>query len=351
MTEAQGSDREAAPREEGGASSVSASSGKSWWGRWPGTVLRALVALAPIVWLVKRVDMSRALANASHVGVKGIALSAVWAFLSLSIGAARWGVLLHAYGATRERRPGFPSLLRNNLIGMYFGVLPTGVAGEAVRGYRTQKCFDEPTASYLVLFVERITGLLGLLGIAGIAAWSSPTLRGGPVTTALDVGTVLAFGAGAFALALPRLFAKSPGLRAFVAKVPVAGGLLLRLPSPKYWSGVAAAVVLSIASQMAAVLSIAALLAPLSQAATVAACARVVPPIILVTYIPLTPGGLGQREAAFVHFFGLVGVPREAALAASLLYFAVMLVYSLAGGVFLLLERAQGEAGAAKTAG
>ncbi len=70
--------------------------------------------------------------------------------------------------------------------------------------------------------------------------------------------------------------------------------------------------------------------------------ARVVPAIILTTYVPLTPGGLGQRELVFKYMFGLVGVAPDAAVATSLLFFAMLMGLSALGGMCLLAERALG---------
>ncbi len=312
------------------------------WGRWPGTVLRVLIAVLPIAWLSQRVQWHLVLSRATHVGVSGLALSILATFGTLALGALRWGLMLRAYGADPAKRPRFLTLLRHYFVGQYFAVLPTGVAGEAVRGYRVASCFPDPATSYVVLFVERVAGLLGLLSVAGIAAALSPEARGGAVAAAMNVGLTLALGAGALVFAVPQITARWPAGKAMVEAIPLVGKIMRRVPPAKRIAPLFGGLILSAMGQMGMVLSVVALLAPLAPTATISACARVVPPIILVTYIPLTPGGLGQREAAFVHFFSLVHVEHEAAVAASLLFFAVFLFTSLTGGAILLYERARG---------
>lgn len=331
------------------ASSASSVAGAAWWFRvrrawsgWPGRVVRWCLAVLPFVWLSRQIDASLVVARAVQVGPWGLSLALSMGFASLCIGALRWRVLLLAYGADRSRLPGVLTLLRHNMVGHYFSVLPTGMAGEAVRGYRVARYFPTGAMSYLVLFVERITGLLGLLFIALVAAVFSPSLRAGPVAFAMNAGVSLAFVLGLVVFVLPQLGARVPRVKTCMTRVPVVGALLAQLPAARDVSGLLVAVVLSVLTQLSMVMMAAALITPLSSAATLVACARVVPAIILVTYIPLTPGGLGQREAAFVHFFSLVHVEREAALAASLLFFAVTLALSLLGGLVLLYERARG---------
>ncbi len=80
----------------------------------------------------------------------------------------------------------------------------------------------------------------------------------------------------------------------------------------------------------------------LAPTVTLLVCARVVPAVILTTYIPLTPGGLGQREVVFRYMFGLVGVAPDAAVATSLLFFAMLMALAAMGGLCLLAERALG---------
>jgi uncharacterized membrane protein YbhN (UPF0104 family) len=262
--------------------------------------------------------------------------------VTLLVGAVRWRFMLNAYGADPEHVPPIRSLFRLNVAAQYFSVLPTGVAGEAYRAYRVQQCFSEPTTSYVVLFIERIAGLVGLLALAGTAALLSPEARGGPVASAMNVGLFVALIAATTAFVIPQTSARYPALHRSMSSLPVAGSILRKIPAAKSLRPLGPVLILSVLSQLGTVASIAALLAPLSANATLSACARVVPPIILVTYLPLTPGGLGQREAAFAHFFGLVHVEREAAVAASLLYFAVYLCTALLGGLLLAIERTRG---------
>ena len=58
--------------------------------------------------------------------------------------------------------------------------------------------------------------------------------------------------------------------------------------------------------------------------------------IILVFMLPISFGGLGVREGAYIVLFGLFGVPREVALAASFLALAALLATISIGGLILL---------------
>jgi uncharacterized membrane protein YbhN (UPF0104 family) len=57
-------------------------------------------------------------------------------------------------------------------------------------------------------------------------------------------------------------------------------------------------------------------------------------PIALATqFLPITQGGAGAREAAFVALYGAFGMAGSDALAASLCVFVVMLAVGAVGGI------------------
>lgn len=62
-------------------------------------------------------------------------------------------------------------------------------------------------------------------------------------------------------------------------------------------------------------------------------CLAVIPPALLISYVPISIAGWGVREASFVFAFSLVGVSVEAALLISLGIGIVVLLISLLGGV------------------
>ncbi|MBI5395037.1 MAG: flippase-like domain-containing protein, partial [Verrucomicrobia bacterium] len=61
-----------------------------------------------------------------------------------------------------------------------------------------------------------------------------------------------------------------------------------------------------------------------------------VPAIMCIAAIPITISGLGLREALFVAAFRVAGVSEDKALLLSLMTFATMLIWSVAGGVIYL---------------
>jgi uncharacterized protein (TIRG00374 family) len=64
-----------------------------------------------------------------------------------------------------------------------------------------------------------------------------------------------------------------------------------------------------------------------------------IPIIMIISSIPLAPAGIGVGEAAFSHFYGLVGVVSSEATALSLTYRLTTVIISLFGGLLLITGR------------
>jgi len=75
-----------------------------------------------------------------------------------------------------------------------------------------------------------------------------------------------------------------------------------------------------------------------------------IPPVILLTAVPISISGWGVREGAMVACLGLAGVPSEEALSISLLLGAVSVIIGLAGGVIWLASPERGSYSADKAA-
>ena len=65
----------------------------------------------------------------------------------------------------------------------------------------------------------------------------------------------------------------------------------------------------------------------------------IIPIIMIVSSLPLAPGGWGVGESAFMYFFRLAGVGVAAATALSLTFRLTTMLISLIGGVFMALDR------------
>jgi uncharacterized protein (TIRG00374 family) len=140
------------------------------------------------------------------------------------------------------------------------------------------------------------------------------------------------------------LVARSPRLRAALERAPRPIRALAALRPPRSRWRLVAALFSSLLTQGAVVVALILVVLAVHPALELGPALAVAPFIVLSIFVPITPAGVGQRELAFVELWSLVGVPRNAALGASLLYLAIGLIYAAIGGVILLLERGRRDA-------
>lgn len=270
----------------------------------------------------------------------GAVMEVVAIFLTaIGIGTFKWWLLIPKYRISQ--------LVGLTFIGIFYSiVLPGQIAGEVVKAYRLGVGKLDAEAIAASVMIDKVNGLIGLLGlgIIGIAytKLAAPHVLLGIFATALTVGIV-----GLFSI-------NAPGLRHLVAKFAGRADF----PSTR---------LAQIRSRFALFLSAWARYArrPALMGATVAlsmgyhllsiAIILVVAPyfnihvrvtdwlwifalVSVAVLLPISIGGLGVREGAFVGALGLFGVAPSSALALSLTIFGSQLAAALVGGFLELRD-------------
>ena len=266
-------------------------------------------------------------------------LGLAWALVlsGLFVGAYRWRTLTLAYGG--EDIPPVPTLVRYLLVGAYFNMLPGGIAGEGIRALRMRPHMGDVVASLSVLVVERIVGLLALLALAALAMAWHPRGDHAVLVRYFTAGVTLAFLLATGAMLLPYLIGRGPRWRRAIARVPVIGTWLLKVPPARRPILIGGCILLSLLTQGLAMGSIFTISRGIASDAPTAILGAL-PLVVLATHVPIVPGGLGQREAAFVYFYGLVGVDSTLALGTSVILSLFVVSLSALGGALYVLDTA-----------
>jgi len=257
-------------------------------------------------------------------------------FVGTMIGAVRWKVVLWAYGADRS-----PTLLRLTylyLIGLFYNTyLPGGVGGDVIRGLVSRESFGESgvTRSLTVVFVERVLGLAGLLIVAAGVLLVHPLPE---LSNTTEIGVIGLLGA------LATIVGIAMGRRFAVHAPTVIGRVLAGLPPLAKPTGLAAGLGLSLCTQVSTAVAGYLVLSTVEPSVGFLDALVIVPVAAAAAFFPLTVGGAGAREAAFV-FLCSAALSMDAADAAatSLVLFACLLVAAGLGGLLSLavpLDRA-----------
>jgi glycosyltransferase 2 family protein len=314
------------------------------------TVLKVVVAVALLAWMITdgRLDPSRLSIFADHPELSAVAI-AYWLIGPVILATLRWRLLLRCagYKLTVARS------IRLQLVGTFFTtVMPGSLGGDFIKVFyliRDNPDKDRSNALWAILF-DRIIGMCGLFLIGAIfisinltALWSITLLR--PVILVV-YGYLALF--CAFLVLLKRM--KSPAAPQSPGSQTAARSLLNRVYQfltacrvyRDQFRAIFVSVVLStVAHGLSFVLFAALAWGTWGQGGSLGELAAIFPVGMLVTTLPLSPGGLGVGHLAFDHLFMLVGLTDGANIYNA--YFVCQTLLNLTG-VLAYLGKGSGRA-------
>lgn len=286
----------------------------------------ALIAFVIQAFDVRGVVGQIALANGADVAIAlAIALCVV------PLQSLRWLVVVGENG----NQLSFRHALTIVWIGHFFNqALPSSVGGDAMRMWYAYRAGMAPRDAVATVIVDRVISLLGLLAIAAFGLpWllrllPDPTLRSVTLfAIAAGIATVLAVVALA---GHSRLLPDWRIVRMLLVPATLLRRVLLaprRLLPALGFSIVGSAILCTVAYQLARALG-----AELG----LVECLLLLPPVMLVSAVPVSVAGWGVREGAMVVALGFVSVPPAQAFAISVLFGLAVAAASLPGAAFWL---------------
>jgi glycosyltransferase 2 family protein len=319
--------------------------------RWLWLALRALVTVGIVAFLFYKIEWAQLVAKMREADYRWLALACACFGASAMFGAVRWWFLLRIQSIVLPLR--VVAIL--TLIGQFFNSFMFGaVGGDVVKAlYLYRYAPGQKTHATLSVLIDRALGLFILLcGSLAVLPWQLRSLHGTDAANAALVALIVVFAvmiAGGLALFFTPFHHAPARLQALWKRVPhhriaelVVSGFRQHGRAPgltlgSVAAGIAVTLVLiaggyCIARGIALPVGYLELLVII----TVAIC---------VTSLPISIGGHGVREGIFVLMFaafGAIALDRggsETAILFSVLFFAIPLVWSLAGGVLYLTFR------------
>lgn len=298
-----------------------------------GTVVKICISGAILWALFKNIDL--ALFWNTVISVSPLAIVAV-AFILIanqSLSAFRWSIVLR-----KDMDVSYLRLLSIYFIGMFFNnFLPTMVGGDLVKGYFLYRSSGRGDVSFASIFMDRYSGFTALMVITAIALIPG---------YALIAGTGLS---AAFGLLLGGFFCASlliwvGGLHNWamriLARIQFYGinkkidTFYNVLMSYKGRSDILVKIfICSLVVQSAVTLNYWFLGRQLGIDIGIGYFFLFVPLTTVISMLPISLAGLGIREGAFIYLFTKAGVSKEQAITLSLMYFAIMAIVSLIGGI------------------
>tara|TARA_E500000331_G_scaffold128012_2_gene125429 strand:- start:3128 stop:4141 length:1014 start_codon:yes stop_codon:yes gene_type:complete len=264
-----------------------------------------------------------------------VAMGAIMA--QIFIGTLRWMSVLKGLGANVM----FFALAKLYYIGVFFNqALPGGTGGDAVRVFLSYREGVNFRHAFNGVFLERVATVLALIALVDITQpFFIESLSEEMASVSLTSAIIISLGGIVGVILLTQLY-RFPERIQHWSIIRGLGNLgrdlrliffsFKRAGPPLFWS---------LVGHINVSFSVFLLATSLRLNVSLFDCIILVPPVLLILSIPISIGGWGVREGAMVWAFALVGVPKEAALALSLLFGIVVLLTALPGGVVWLVTR------------
>ncbi|MEX2450815.1 MAG: lysylphosphatidylglycerol synthase transmembrane domain-containing protein [Rhodospirillales bacterium] len=306
------------------------------WKKWLALALKVFVSGALIWFLLDKVDLAAAEERILKVAPEMLALATVLILVQIVIANYRWRVVMNAL---LETVMPFGQTQRIVFIGFFFNqALPSSVGGDAVRmvlGRRAGMPLGQAVSS---VFLDRLANMLALVLIVVSATpffvghmpeSKQPWIWGGLAALSLGAAAGLIF-----LVSLERLPASWRHWRVVRGLIGLAGDTRQVFLVPR---NAVRAMFWSVIGFVNVALVVYALALGLNLDISLMECLVLIPPVLLISTLPISIAGWGVREGAMVAALGLVGVPPEGALVLSILLGLLALAVCLPGGLVWML--------------
>ncbi|GLR85538.1 lysylphosphatidylglycerol synthase transmembrane domain-containing protein [Bradyrhizobium iriomotense] len=304
---------------------------------------KIIVSAALLYLALRKVNPSDLFSRFTVSSLYWIALAIAVTFLQIFIGVLRWREISAACGAPIE----LARAMRYNVIGTFFNqTLPSAIGGDAVRLWLVARAGAGWRAATYSIFVDRAIGLIALaVVIVASLPWSYRLINDAQGRSALLLLDLAALAAGLGFLLLGAL--NWPWLKRWWAThhihacAVIANRVIFSRTRGPIVTVLSLLVhVLTVVIAWCVVQSIA---APVSFGETF----LLIPPVMLITLMPISIAGWGVREATMGLAFGFAGLAANEGVNVSLLFGAVSFIVGAFGGLVWIFSAEKAQQGSA----
>jgi uncharacterized membrane protein YbhN (UPF0104 family) len=307
------------------------------------SAIKILVSAALLYFALRKVNLYELASRIDIASLGWIALAIAVTFLQIFVGVLRWCEISSECGAPLRTR----QAMRFNVIGTFFNqTLPSAIGGDAVRLWLVARGGAGWRAATYSIFVDRAIGLIALaVIIVASLPWSYNLISDPHGRSALLFVDFAALAGGAGFLVLGRLpwpwLKRWWGTHHLHACSVIANRVIFsRKRGPKI-------AVLSVLVHVLAVVIAWCVVQSIAAPVLFGQIFQLVPPVMLITLLPISIAGWGVREATMGLAFGYAGLMTNEGVNVSLLFGAVSFIVGAFGGLVWIFSAEKAAQGAA----
>jgi uncharacterized membrane protein YbhN (UPF0104 family) len=287
-------------------------------------LIRCSVTAGMLLLLIRSIDASQSLRSLMMVPPIVLAAALLMQLIGTCVASFRWYLIMRTIGFSHT----FSFYWKSYFKGTFFNqALPTSIGGDSVRILDCARDGNSTLEAFSGVFIDRVVGLAGLLLLNITALVLKPSLL------PEQIFWVLLFVVSGLFFALIALF-HLQYLRFLAGYSWLSPFLKL---SERYQliygsgRGIAVQLFLSVIVHLLTLGIFYTLGNSVGLNYSFPVYLTLVPPVILLTILPISLAGWGVREGALVGFFLLVGADKSRVVSFSILYGLLILVAALPG--------------------
>ena len=287
-----------------------------------------------LIWYILNTnDLDAVSRNLGEISVDAIFLALLILCLSVAVISLRWMVILRGIGI----RLAFIPALHIVFIGVFFNqVLPSTVGGDAIRTWRLFKAGVALGAGFRSVVLDRVAALAGLVLMLALSL-PFVSIVSADAAASWSLAGLVACAIGGMALLLS--FDKIPLPPRYKGSFSALDALAVDARRLFFTPSLAApSLSLSVVVQVGSAMTVFILADGMKIEIGMLDSLVLVPPVLLLSVLPISIAGWGVREGAMITALGFVGVASAEALALSLVFGLVLLAFSLPGGVLWFIQ-------------
>lgn len=295
---------------------------------------RIVVSAALLYIAFRGINVAAIQSRLSQISPAWILLAVLATIFQIFLGALRWREI----SAECDAPLGTGQAFRYNMIGAFFNqTLPSTIGGDAMRLWLVRRTGTDWRAATYSVLVDRAIGLIALaLIVVASLPWSYELIGNAHGRLALLLIDIAAISAGLGFLAYGRLpwswLKTFWPLRHIHACSVIANQVIFNRGSgPKI-------AVLSLLIHVMAVVIAWCAVRSIAAPAAFEQLFMLVPPIMLITMLPISIAGWGVREATMMVAFGYAGLAQTDGTVVSLLFGASSFIVGAIGGLVWILS-------------
>jgi len=291
--------------------------------KW-GWLIRVVITIVILALIFRNIEFQSVKNIILQANVKLLLLAILFQLLSTLLAGYRWGQVMKKLNF--GQRSDF--YMRSYFKGSFFNQgLPTSIGGDAVRVLDVAGNGHRKRDAFIGVFIDRILGLSGLLILNLVANYFLPRLL--PDKLFLMINIIVLTGLLGFItfIYIHKIkFLYQGRLLNYILRVSQQLNKILHdIRSISFH------LLIGVLIHLFSIINIYFVGKSVGLEYNLLTMAVIVPPVILLTLIPVSLAGWGIREGAMIGLFGLIGATTANVLSMSILYGIILIIASLPG--------------------